>query len=57
VGALVWLARRLWQRHAWIEAAPLVVRQPWLSRVARMARLLLTGHALWQLRTRLASRA
>jgi hypothetical protein len=57
VGALVWLARRLWRRHAWIEAAPLVVGQPWLSWVARMARLLLTGHALWQLRTRLASRA
>ncbi len=57
VGALVWLARRLWRRHAWIEAAPLVVGQPWLSRVARMARLLLTGHALWRLRTRLASRA
>ena len=56
-GALVWLARRLWRRHAWIEAAPLIVGQPWLSRVARMARLLLTGHALWQLRTRLASRA
>ncbi len=57
VGALVWLARRLWRRHAWIEAAALVAGQPWLSRVARMARLLLTGHALWQLRTRLASRA
>ena len=56
-GALVWLARRLWRRHAWIEAAPLVVGQPWLSLVVRMARLLLTGHALWQLRTRLASRA
>jgi hypothetical protein len=57
VGALVWLARRLWRRHAWIEAVPLVVGQPWLSRVARLARLLLTGHAFWQLRTRLASRA
>ena len=57
VGALAWLARRLWRRHAWIEAAPLVTGQPWLSGVARMARLLLTGHALWQLRTRLASRA
>jgi hypothetical protein len=57
VGALAWLARRLWRRHAWIEAALLVAGQPWLSRVARMARLLLTGHALWQLRTRLASRA
>ena len=56
-GALVWLARRLWRRHAWIEAVPLVAGQPWLSQVARMARLLLTGHALWQLRTRLASRA
>ena len=56
VGALVWLAGRLWRRHAWIEAAPLVTGQPWLSRVARMARLLLAGRALWQLRTRLASR-
>jgi hypothetical protein len=57
VGALAWLARRLWRRHAWIEAVPLVAGQPWLSRLARMARLLLTGHALWRLRTRLASRA
>jgi hypothetical protein len=57
VGALVWLAWRLWRHHAWIEAVPLVVGQPWLSRVARMARLLLTGRALWLLRTRLASRA
>jgi Domain of unknown function (DUF1707) len=56
VGALVWLARRLWRRHAWIEAVPLVTGQPWLSRVARMARLLLTGHALWRQRVRLASR-
>ena len=57
VAALGWLARRLWLRHAWIEVVPLAVGQPWLSRVARMARLLLTGHALWRLRTRLASRA
>jgi DUF1707 SHOCT-like domain len=57
VGALVWLARRLWRRHAWIEAVPLVVGLPWLSRVARIARLLLTGHAFWQLRSRQASRA
>jgi hypothetical protein len=57
VGALVWLARRLWRRHAWIEAVPLVAGQPWLSWVARIARLLFTGRALWQLRTRLASRA
>jgi DUF1707 SHOCT-like domain len=57
VAGLVWLARRLWLRHAWIEAVPLVVGQPWLSQVARLARLLLTGHALWQLRSRLASRA
>jgi len=57
VVALVWLTRRLWRHHAWIEAAPLVTGQPWLSGVARLARLLLTGHALWRLRTRLASRA
>jgi uncharacterized protein DUF1707 len=57
VGALAWLAWRLWRRHAWIEAVPLVAGQPWLSWVARMARLLFTGRALWQLRIRLASRA
>jgi hypothetical protein len=57
VGTLVWLARRLWRRHAWIEAVPRVAGQPWLSPAARMARLSLTGRALWQLRTRLASRA
>jgi hypothetical protein len=55
--ALVWLARRLWRRHAWIEAVPPVAGAPWLSLVARMARLLFTGRALWRLRTRLASRA
>ena len=57
MAALVWLARRLWRRHAWIEAVSLMAGQPWLSRAARMARLSLTGRALWQLRTRLASRA
>jgi hypothetical protein len=56
VAGLVWLARRLWLRHAWIEAVPLATGQPWLARVARMARWLLTGRALWRLRTRLASR-
>jgi Domain of unknown function (DUF1707) len=56
VAFLMWLTRRLWRRHAWIEAVPLVAGQPWLSQVARMARLLLTGHALWRLRNRLASR-
>jgi Domain of unknown function (DUF1707) len=55
--ALVWLARRLWRRHAWIEAVPPLAGQPWLSLAARMARLLFTGRALWRLRTRLASRA
>jgi hypothetical protein len=56
-GALVWLAQRLWRRHAWIEAVPPLTGQPWLTLVARMARLLLTGRALWRLRTRLAYRA
>ena len=57
VAGLVWLARRLWLRHAWIEAVPLATGQPWLGRVARIARWLLTGRALWRLRTKLASRA
>jgi len=56
-GALVWLAQRLWRRHAWIEAVPPLTGQPWLTLVARMVRLLLTGRALWRLRTRLAYRA
>jgi hypothetical protein len=56
-GALVWVAQRLWRRHAWIEAVPPVAGQPWLSLVARIARLVFTGRALWRLRTRLASRA
>jgi len=56
-GALVWLAQRLWRRHAWIEAVPPLTGQPWLTLVARLARLLLTGRALWRLRTRLAYRA
>ena len=53
----MWLAERLWRRRAWIEAVPSVAGQPWLSLVARMARLLLTGRALWRLRTRLTYRA
>ena len=57
VGALVWLAWRLWRRHAWIEAVPPLAGQPWLSLVARIARMLFTGRALWRLRTRLAPRA
>ena len=56
VGALVWLARRLWRRHAWIEAVPVATGQPWLGGVTRVARWLLTGRALWRLRTKLASR-
>lgn len=55
--ALVWLARRLWRRHAWIEAVPPAAGPSWLSLAARAARLLFTGRALWRLRTRLASRA
>jgi hypothetical protein len=57
VAAVGWLVWRLWRRHAWIEAVPPMAGQPWLSLVARMARLLLTGRALWRLRTRLAARA
>ena len=55
--ALAWLVWRLWRRHAWIEAVPPMAGQPWLTLVARMARLLFTGRALWRLRSRLASRA
>jgi threonine/homoserine/homoserine lactone efflux protein len=55
--ALVWLARRLWRRHAWTEAMPPAAGPSWQSLAARAARLLFSGRALWRLRTRLASRA
>ena len=49
---LVWIARRMWRRGAWLEALPLLAGQPWLSRVVWAARLLWTGHTLWRLRAR-----
>lgn len=55
--AVSWLVWKLWRRHAWIEAVAPMAGQPWLTLVARMARILFTGRALWRLRTRLASRA
>lgn len=55
--ALVWLALRLWRRHAWTETMPPAAGPSWQSLAARAARLLFTGRALWRLRTRLASRA
>ncbi len=51
--SLVWMARRMWRRGAWLEALPLLVGQPWVSRVVWAARLLWTGHTLWRLRARL----
>jgi len=56
VGTAAWLARRLWRRQAWAEAAPLAAGQPWLTRLLRAARVLLTSRALWRLRSRLTSR-
>jgi hypothetical protein len=56
VGAVLWLALRLWRRHAWTEAGSLLAGQPRLGRIVRLARVLLAGRALWHLRTRLASR-
>jgi hypothetical protein len=50
---LVWMARRMWRRGAWLEALPLLAGQPWLSRVVWAGRLLWTGHSLWRLRARL----
>jgi hypothetical protein len=49
---LVWIARRMWRRGAWLEALPLLAGQPWLSRVVWAARLMWTGHTLWRLRAR-----
>jgi len=50
---LVWMARRMWRRGAWLEALPLLAGQPWLSRVVWAGRLIWTGHSLWRLRARL----
>jgi hypothetical protein len=50
---LVWMARRMWRRGAWLEALPLLAGQPWLSRVVWAARLIWTGRSLWRLRARL----
>jgi hypothetical protein len=55
--ALVWLALRLWRRHARTETVPPAAGPSWQSLAARAARLLFTGRTLWRLRTRLASRA
>lgn len=49
---LVWMARRLWQRGAWLEALPLLAGQPWLSRALWAGRVLWTGRTLWRLRRR-----
>jgi hypothetical protein len=54
VGAAVWLARRLWRRTAWGEAAMLAGGPP---RLGRLLRMLFTARALGRLRSRLASRA
>jgi hypothetical protein len=56
VVALAWIVRRLWLRGAWLEALPLLVGAPWLSRVMWAARVLWTGRAVWRLRNRVASR-
>ena len=40
VAALTWQARRLWRRHAWIEAVPSVAGPSWPSLAARASRLL-----------------
>lgn len=48
-----WLALRLWRRGAWLEALPLLVGAPWLSRLAWAARVVWTGHALWRRHARL----
>jgi len=49
---LFWMARRIWQRGAWLEAVPLLAGQPWLSRPLWAVRVLRTGRALGRLRGR-----
>ena len=47
-GAAIWIGRRAWRSGAWLEAVPLAVGMPWLSRVIWMARAALVGRALWR---------
>jgi len=47
--AAVWIGRRAWRSGAWLEAVPLAVGMPWLSRVIWAARAILVGRAFWRL--------
>jgi len=46
--ALIWVGRRAWRSGAWLEAVPLAVGMPWLSRVIWLARAALVGRAFWR---------
>ncbi len=48
----LWIGRRAWRRGAWMEAVPLAVGMPWLSRVVWAVRAALFGKAFWRLRQR-----
>jgi len=46
--ALIWVGRRAWRSGAWLEAVPLALGVPWLSRVIWLARAALVGRAFWR---------
>src|SRR5215468_5245223 len=45
----LWVGRRAWRRGVWLEAVPLAVGMPWLSRVIWAVRAALVGRAFWRM--------
>ena len=45
IATALWVSRRAWRRAIWLEAVPLAVGMPWLSRVIWALRAALVGRA------------
>ena len=46
--ALIWIGRRAWRSGVWLEAVPIAMGMPWLTRVIWLARVALVGRAFWR---------
>ena len=46
--ALIWIGRRAWRSGVWLEAVPIAMGMPWLTRVMWLARVALVGRAFWR---------
>ena len=49
IATALWAGRRAWRRAMWLEAVPLAVGVPWLSRVTWAVRAALVGRAFWRM--------